>query len=254
VSRRGGHNCLQTPSAPLTRRARVLRGVAGTSRLPACPPAHHANARDGGSDEDQRRGDRDLIDAFDGERPNVVVRPFRGTQIGIGPLAKGLKYDCSGSRRVARKRSIRRSELTRLRWADVDMRGRTIRFFFTKNGHARSVPMTDTLFQAFSALPRPLSPEAPVLPVRDGKVVSRSFARLVKDLEIPNLHFHDVRHDVASTLTMNGVSQRGVMEILGHRDPRMTMKYHHLTPGHLRDAMTALDTTEPRRPAREKEA
>jgi len=31
------------------------------------------------------------------------------------------------------------------------------------------------------------------------------------------------------------------MEILGHRDPRMTMRYQHLTPGHLRDAVRALD-------------
>jgi hypothetical protein len=31
------------------------------------------------------------------------------------------------------------------------------------------------------------------------------------------------------------------MEILGHRDPRMTTRYQHLSPGHLRDAMQALE-------------
>jgi hypothetical protein len=31
------------------------------------------------------------------------------------------------------------------------------------------------------------------------------------------------------------------MEILGHRDPRMTMRYQHLFPGHLRDAIRALE-------------
>ena len=40
---------------------------------------------------------------------------------------------------------------------------------------------------------------------------------------------------------MAGVSQRAVMEILGHRDPTMTMRYQHLSPGHLRDAMRTLD-------------
>jgi len=65
----------------------------------------------------------------------------------------------------------------------------------------------------------------------------------VKDLGIPNLRFHDLRHDVASVLTAKGVSQRAVMEILGHRDARMTTKYQHLAPGHLREAMRALDTT-----------
>ena len=31
------------------------------------------------------------------------------------------------------------------------------------------------------------------------------------------------------------------MEILGHRDLRVTLRYQHLAPGHLRDAMRALD-------------
>ena len=143
---------------------------------------------------------------------------------------------------VALQTGARRSELVRLTWAGVDMRARTITFTKTKNRHARSVPMTETLHAALAALPRPLSPEAPVLPERNPKVITRAFARLVKDLGIPSLTFHDLRHDVASVLTAKGVSQRAVMEILGHRDARMTTKYQHLAPGHLREAMRALDT------------
>lgn len=101
--------------------------------------------------------------------------------------------------------------------------------------------MTDTLREALAALPRPLAPEVPVSPQRDSKVLTRAFARLVRDLGIPNLRFHDLRHDAASALTMAGVPQRAVMEVFGHRDPRMTMRYQHLTPGHLRDAINALD-------------
>jgi integrase len=40
---------------------------------------------------------------------------------------------------------------------------------------------------------------------------------------------------------MAGVPQRTIMAILGHRDPRMTMRYQHLSPEHLRDAVRALD-------------
>jgi integrase len=135
----------------------------------------------------------------------------------------------------------RRSELVRLRWADVDMRARTITFRHTKNGYSRSVPMTDTLRQAFAALRRPLSPEASVLPEREPKVISRAFGRLVAGLEMPNLRVHNLRHHAGSMLTMAGVPQRSIMEILGHRDPRMTMRYQHLSPGHLRDAIRALE-------------
>ena len=135
----------------------------------------------------------------------------------------------------------RRGELAALTWADVDIKARAMTFRFTKNGHARTVPMTDTLREALAALPRPLSPGARVFPDREPAVLTRSFARLVRDLGLQNLRFHDLRHDAASALTMAGVAQRAVMEILGHRDPRMTMRYQHLSPGHLRDAMRALD-------------
>src|SRR5262245_298492 len=66
-------------------------------------------------------------------------------------------------------------------------------------------------------------------------------SRLVRSLRIKNLTFHDLRHDATSTLTMAGVPQRTIMAILGHRDPRMTLRYQHLSPGHLRDAAHALD-------------
>src|SRR5207237_8569334 len=35
--------------------------------------------------------------------------------------------------------------------------------------------------------------------------------------------------------------QRAVRELLGHRDPRMSVRYQRLAPGHLRDAMQALE-------------
>jgi len=48
---------------------------------------------------------------------------------------------------------------------------------------------------------------------------------------------------------MAGVPQRSVMGILGHKDPRMTLRYQHLTPAHLRKAMTALESNTQDTPA-----
>src|SRR5262245_45733427 len=122
------------------------------------------------------------------------------------------------------------------------MRTRTVSFPKTKKGERRSVPITETLYKFLQGLPRPLDSQALVLPVLSTGAVTVGFARLVKNLGLTNLKFHDLRHDVASTLTMAGVPQRTVMEILGHKDPRMTLRYQHLTPAHLREAISALDT------------
>jgi integrase len=135
----------------------------------------------------------------------------------------------------------RRGELLRLRWKDVDFRAGTLAFRDTKNGDSRAVPLTATLRETLHKLPRPLDGEAPVLPPREPLVLTRAFARLVARLGLKNLHFHDLRHDAASTLAMAGVPLRTIAEILGHRDMRMTARYAHLSPQHLRDAMRALD-------------
>jgi integrase len=132
----------------------------------------------------------------------------------------------------------------RLTWDDLDMTGRMVTFRQTKNGRDRTVPMTDTLHALLAALPRPLDRAAPVLPrYEDPRVLSRAFTRHAARVGLHGLTFHDLRHDAASALTAAGVSQRAVMEILGHRDPRMTVRYQHLAPGHLRDAMRALDAS-----------
>ena len=38
--------------------------------------------------------------------------------------------------------------------------------------------------------------------------------------------------------------QRTVQELLGHKDPKMTMRYSHLSPEHLKAAVEALDRLE----------
>lgn len=142
---------------------------------------------------------------------------------------------------AALQTGARRGELCSLRWTDVDMRTRTVTFPKTKNGDRRTIPMTDTLYRLLQNLPRPLDQHAPVLPALSPDAITIGFRRLVSDLSLSNLKFHDLRHDVASTLTMAAVPQRAVMEILGHKDPRMTLRYQHLSPGHLRQAMSHLN-------------
>lgn len=101
--------------------------------------------------------------------------------------------------------------------------------------------MTDSFYRLIYSLPRPLDQQTLVFKGLTPDALTIAFRRLAHDLKFENLKFHDLRHAVASTLTMAGVPQRTVMEILGHKDPRMTLQYQHLTPSHLRMAMTHLN-------------
>jgi integrase len=106
---------------------------------------------------------------------------------------------------------------------------------------SRTLPMTDLLCEVLEKLPQPQSTEDFVLPWRHPMTLTRAFSRFVRALGLKDLRFHDLRHDAASTLTMAGRQQATIMAVLGHRDPRMTMRYQHLAPEHLREAMAALD-------------
>jgi hypothetical protein len=56
-----------------------------------------------------------------------------------------------------------------------------------------------------------------------------------------DFRFHDLRHTFASHLVMRGVGLRAVQEVLIHCDLKLTMRYAHLAPGHLRDSVNALN-------------
>ena len=55
---------------------------------------------------------------------------------------------------------------------------------------------------------------------------------------------HSLRHTFASWLAIAGTPLRTIQELLGHRDLRMTIRYAHLSPAHLREAVEAIGTAE----------
>jgi integrase len=128
--------------------------------------------------------------------------------------------------------------LVDLRRRDVDVAAMTVTFPLTKNGDAQTVPLHPILFAALGTLPE--APGSFVLPQQHRSSIGRAFKRLVTRLGYGDFHFHDLRHDVATSLASQGAGLPTIMAALGHRDPRMSARYTHITPETLRRSMEGL--------------
>lgn len=57
---------------------------------------------------------------------------------------------------------------------------------------------------------------------------------------LADLRLHDLRHSFASFLVNSGGSLYEVQKLLGHYDPKVTMRYAHLSGDTLKSAVNAL--------------
>lgn len=71
--------------------------------------------------------------------------------------------------------------------------------------------------------------------------VNRALQRAALKAGVPNLCLYTLRHSFISRLVQAGVSLPEVAALAGHRDIRMTMRYAHLAPQHLRNSIAILE-------------
>jgi integrase len=135
---------------------------------------------------------------------------------------------------------MRRGELLALRWIDVDTENRRLYLRETKNGSLRVVALNELAMQVLSSLPR-RQPSEELFPDLNGQRLTVSTRRLFKRIGINEASFHSLRHTAASWLVMQGVDLYAVGQLLGHRTPRMTQRYAHLSPSYMAAAVSKLD-------------
>lgn len=65
--------------------------------------------------------------------------------------------------------------------------------------------------------------------------------RAAKQAQLPGVSLHTLRHTFISRLVQAGRPLPEVAALAGHRDIKMTMRYAHLAPSHLRAGIDALE-------------
>jgi integrase len=77
------------------------------------------------------------------------------------------------------------------------------------------------------------------------KDLSRAMARVCTQAGLEDVTFHTLRHTFASRLAQAGMPLNTIRELLGHGDMKVTMRYAHLAPNNLREAVETLENRTP---------
>jgi integrase len=135
---------------------------------------------------------------------------------------------------------MRKGEILSPCWKEVDFQREIITVIKSKNGDKRSIPMSNTLYDALKGIKvRDISGR--VFPISDWSIRA-AFAKALEKAEITEFRPHDMRHTFATRLVQNGVDLYKVKELLGHKAISMTMRYAHHYPESLRSSVAVLDT------------
>jgi integrase len=139
------------------------------------------------------------------------------------------------------------------RWDHIDMEQALwmIPASNSKSKRMKHLPLSDSALWALKAVTkREDSPYVFASPVT-GKPftgISRTWYKLRRKAGLPtNFRIHDLRHSFASRLVSKGQSLYVVQQMLGHADPRTTMRYAHLSMDTQRQAANLVSIQMPKR-------
>lgn len=137
--------------------------------------------------------------------------------------------------------AMRREEIAFLEWKYIDLKNRTAHIPNTKNGHARTVPLSSIAVGVFEKLARNINGRVfSITPDAITRAFTRAKTRARQGYEkeceargvepdanfLVDMIFHDLRHE-ATTRLADKFALHELAKITGHRDTRMLLRYYH---------------------------
>jgi integrase len=156
---------------------------------------------------------------------------------------------------TALRAGLRRGEILALKKDELSFARRTLTVSHSlyrgtletpKNGRTRTIPMSAGLAQVLKRYVEGLKGEI-LFPDPEGaltdnpEMVDAPLRRALQKAGLRRIRFHDLRHSFASQLVSAGRSLKEVQELMGHVSIQSTMRYAHLAPERLREAINVLD-------------
>lgn len=159
----------------------------------------------------------------------------RFNDMGAGDMARLCLFLIDTGARVG--------EALKLEWRDIDVARKLATFWDTKNGQSRSIPLTSRALEALNIQNEMCDSGGPFKDIKQTtfnhrwSIVRKSMGLENDDQFVP----HTLRHTCASRLVQRGVPILTVKEWLGHKSLAITLRYAHLAPQQLFDAVKVLE-------------
>ena len=137
---------------------------------------------------------------------------------------------------------MRRSELLRARWSDVDLERKTLRLPQTKAGRPHTVRLSDAAVKILKDLPRMLHNPHIIPGRKKGEAlvnINKPWGRVRKRAGIEDVRLHDLRRTLGSWMAQGGDSLITIGKALGHSNTSTTATYAHLLEDPVHEAVNA---------------
>ena len=181
-------------------------------------------------------------------RPNAELRTREHlTEAEVEKLMSATKNNRYGHRDatmilVGYRHGLRASELTDLRWDQVDFANATMHVRRVKQGSPSTHPIRGDELRALRRLQREQDPKSPFVftSERGSPFTTAGFARMLERAGVEaklgfKAHPHMLRHACGFALANKGHDTRALQAYLGHKNIQHTVRYTELAPARFKE-------------------
>lgn len=138
----------------------------------------------------------------------------------------------------------RLNEALTSKWSNIDIANKTWRITadISKSKRMRAIPLNSAALDVLANMATQGLYPYVFINIKTGKpytCIKRTWYGIRKSAGLDDLRLHDLRHNYASMMVNSGRSLYEVQHILGHSDPKVTMRYAHLSTETLHAAANA---------------